>query len=132
MSAFAQGILFGVFGLVLGVGVGLGGWLLWRQQRRWLELNQGLTRLNVVVGGLGKGTATLERRVGQLEQRVQELRRRLELLEGRQRASRPYDEAIRLVRQGARAQRLVEELGLSPGEAELLIMLHGGDKPPAS
>ena len=46
-------------------------------------------------------------------------------MEERQRIARPYDEAIRLVRQGATAQRLVEELGLSQGEADLLIILHG-------
>lgn len=127
MSPFAYGILFGVLGLALGATLALGGWLLWRQQQRWLELSQGLTRLTTALGTLATGAAGMERRIGRLEQRLQELQRQLEILEARQRSARPYDEAIRLVRQGASAQRLVEELGLSPSEAELLIMLHGRD-----
>ena len=35
-------------------------------------------------------------------------------------------EARRLVQQGASAQRLVEELGLSESEASLIYMIHGG------
>ncbi|KRT58260.1 DUF2802 domain-containing protein, partial [endosymbiont of Ridgeia piscesae] len=36
----------------------------------------------------------------------------------------PYAEAIRLVQQGASAEQLVNELGISGGEADLIVMLH--------
>jgi hypothetical protein len=97
-----------------------------RGQRRDRDaLGQELRQLQGIVSALVAGAAGADRRAERWEQRQSDLRQRLDDLEERQRASRPYDEAIRLVRQGATGQRLVQELGLSPGEADLLIRLHG-------
>jgi hypothetical protein len=52
-------------------------------------------------------------RVGQLELRNE---------------GRSYDQAIELVRRGADAGRLMSNLGLSRGEAELVTLLHGQRK----
>lgn len=58
--------------------------------------------------------------------RQSELDARVEALETRSTGEQPYGDAIRLVRQGAREGRLVDELGLSPIEASLIVRLHGG------
>ncbi len=65
--------------------------------------------------------------------RVTLLAQRIDILESRQPTHGSYDDAIRLVRQGAAAGRLVEELGLSAMEAELIAQLHGtGSESPAA
>lgn len=65
--------------------------------------------------------------------RVRLLAQRIDILESRQPTHGSYDDAIRLVRQGAAAGRLVEELGLSAMEAELIAQLHGtGSESPAA
>jgi hypothetical protein len=56
------------------------------------------------------------------------MRHRQENIETHQPGDRPYGEAIQMVHQGAAKSRLVEELGLSKSEAELLVTLHGGAK----
>jgi len=58
--------------------------------------------------------------------RQSDLRARVEVLETQAAGDQPYGDAIRLVRQGAREARLVDELGLSPIEASLIVRLHGG------
>jgi len=55
-----------------------------------------------------------------------DLSRRVEVLETQATGDQPYGDAIRLVRQGAREARLVDELGLNPVEAALIVRLHGG------
>ncbi len=106
---------------------GVAGWLLRRierlgraQQALEHKLDQSLETLDAIISGAGG----MDRRAGRLEQRLLELQRRIEDLEEARQTTRPYDEAIRLVRQGAAAERLVEELGLTRSEADLLIMLH--------
>jgi len=49
----------------------------------------------------------------------------MEVLETQGASEQPYGDAIRMVRQGAREGRLVDELGLSPIEAALIVRLHG-------
>jgi hypothetical protein len=46
----------------------------------------------------------------------------------KQSGDRPYGEAIQMVHKGAGVARLVDDLGLSRSEAELLVMLHGVKK----
>jgi len=87
-------------------------------------LDQRLDHLQSAVDAVISGASGMDRRTGRLEQRVQEILVRLDNMAEASQAARPYDDAIRLVRQGASAQRLVDELGLSRSEADLLIMLH--------
>jgi hypothetical protein len=143
LSPFGYGILIGVLTLALSAGGILVAWLLWRQQRHNQALAKGLVELQGALDNAVQGATQQERRIERLEERqrgleqrldkglgprVLSLQQQLEELAGNQRAARPYDEAIRLVRQGAKAERLMEELGLSSSEADLLIMLHGQGK----
>jgi len=75
------------------------------------------------------GAVGIDQRVTRLEMRGRDLEHRQDAIESNQQAERPYGEAIRLVHQGASASRLVEELGLTRSEAELVVMLHGTKEP---
>ena len=61
-----------------------------------------------------------------IEARQTDLGARFEVLETQSTSDQPYGNAIRLVRQGAREARLVDELGLNPIEAALIVRLHSG------
>lgn len=78
--------------------------------------------LSTLQGALAKSVAAGVRAQAQ----HLELCARIEALEAQASSERPYGNAIRLVRQGAREARLVDELGLSPIEASLIVRLHGG------
>ncbi|MCA1805511.1 MAG: DUF2802 domain-containing protein [Xanthomonadaceae bacterium] len=40
-------------------------------------------------------------------------------------SERSYQQAIQMVQHGAGAEELVRNCGLTPGEADLIVMLHG-------
>ncbi|MCW8943480.1 MAG: DUF2802 domain-containing protein [Sedimenticola sp.] len=76
------------------------------------------------LNALCSGAVGVDQRVNNLERTGRDLAHRQESIESLQQ-DRPYGEAIQLVQQGANASRLVEELGLSRSEADLVVMLHG-------
>ncbi len=102
-----------------------------RQARR--QLRQGAEQARVIralredVGALCAGASGVGERMTRLEQRVRRQDERQDQLELRG-GERSYDEAIRLVEHGADAEQLVKSCGLAPGEADLLVRLHGLDK----
>jgi hypothetical protein len=67
---------------------------------------------------------TTEQRV-RIERELDALRLRLDRVELGEGASQPYAQAVRLAQRGAGTAELVAECGLSRGEAELLVRLHG-------
>ncbi len=105
---------------------GLLGWLLYRERRRVTEATQRIQALEGNMGALCAGALGSDRRLSRLEKQGRDLACRLEAIEHQpQGGGQPYGEAIQLVQQGAGSGRLVEELGLTPSEAELVVMLHG-------
>lgn len=115
---------------VLGLGAGL--FACWAAVRR---ARDALTEQAAQLAALRRETeavAALGARVGErfrrLEQLAAQLADRLGQLELRG-EGRPYDQAIALVQHGAAdADRLVQNLGLSRGEADLVARLHGREK----
>ena len=77
------------------------------------------------ISGLTAGAVGMDRRMRRVEATEKWLSERQETMENQQAAEQPYHQAIRLVKQGATARRLVEELSLSESEADLLVRLHG-------
>ncbi len=97
-----------------------------RQNKRIVEMDKQIEQLASTTTALCAGAVGVDRRVVKLERNSRELVHRQESIESQQHtADRPYGEAIQMVQRGAVASRLVEELGLSNSEAELLVMLHG-------
>ncbi len=77
------------------------------------------------VGALCSSAVGVDKRVIRLERRGRDLEERQETIEHNKAGDHPpYAEAIRLVQQGASAEQLVNELGISGGEADLIVMLH--------
>lgn len=115
--------------LALGVAVGLQHRRQQRAQRDLLtrldHLQKGQQQQARSLQGLASGTGGLNRRLSELEGQLRVARERLDIIEAQQATEQPYAHAIRLVRQGVSAQRLVEELELSASEAELIVRLHG-------
>ncbi|MCX7627672.1 MAG: DUF2802 domain-containing protein [Methylophilaceae bacterium] len=67
--------------------------------------------------------AELRREIEALRERVEKLEARLPLPEQHDNADTPYNRAILLARQGADANQLIAQCGISRGEAELIIAM---------
>ena len=97
-------------------------------QRLRLQLSHLKLRLESIgsdFNALCSGAAGVDRRVTVLENQSRRLDHRQESLENRKQDDRPYGEAIQMVHNGATAAGLVDKLGLSRSEADLVVMLHG-------
>ncbi len=99
------------------------------QDNRIEELGKQIEQLTTTVNVLCASAVGVDKRVIKLERNGRDLTYRQESIESSQHTvDRPYGEAIQMAQRGARASRLVEELGLSESEAELMVMLHGMKK----
>lgn len=94
-------------------------------REREQELDRQLELLRQSISGLTAGAVGMDRRMQRLEVRERALSERQETYEIQQADDQPYGQAIRLVQQGASANRLVDELDLSESEAELIVRMHG-------
>ena len=92
---------------------------------RLAALEQQLTLQQQSISGLTAGAVGMDRRLRRAEATEKMIADRQETIENQQAAEQPYGHAIRLVQQGATTRRLMEELGLSESEANLLVQLHG-------
>jgi hypothetical protein len=99
-----------------------------RQVRRSLDAAETqLAALRRDVEGTTAIGVRATERLRRLEQSGAQLADRLAQLELRG-DGRPYDHAIAMVRDGADAERLVRNFGLSRGEADLVALVHGRRK----
>ena len=108
--------------------------LLWvfsfrREQQRQDELAQHkreIETLKQTVGALCSSAVGVDKRVNRLERQGRDLEERQESMEQHtQYGEPPYADAIRMVREGAGPEQLVNELGISRDAADLIIMMHG-------
>ncbi|HHO69834.1 MAG TPA: DUF2802 domain-containing protein [Gammaproteobacteria bacterium] len=103
-----------------------------RLAERLLATEQQIRHLGNEFGALCKASAGAGDHVLRLEQQVKRLTERQNMLELRASADRPYSEASRLAHDGAGIHELVTNCGLTRGEAELMVMLHGRSDPDAA
>ncbi|PLX59896.1 DUF2802 domain-containing protein [Sedimenticola selenatireducens] len=92
--------------------------------KRLKEVEAQVHSLTENLNALCSGAVGVDQRVSNLERTGRDLAHRQESIESSQ-PDRPYGEAIQMVQQGATASVLVQELGLSRSEADLVVMLHG-------
>ena len=95
------------------------------ERRRNAQLQQELELVRQSISGLTAGAVGMDQRMQRLEAREKVLSERQETYDNQQSEEQPYGHAIRLVQQGAGVGRLVDELGLSESEADLIVRLHG-------
>jgi len=134
MFDLAPGTALSLLTLIgLAVGLALQRWQLGRLHARLSLLEQRSLVADQAAGTLQAQVAVLQGALAdaaaadaRTQTRQSDLHARVEVLETQATGDQPYGDAIRLVRQGAREARLVDELGLSPIEASLIVRLHGG------
>ncbi|RDH87254.1 MAG: DUF2802 domain-containing protein [endosymbiont of Escarpia spicata] len=96
-----------------------------RTQERLAEAMREVEILKQTVGALCSSSVGVDKRVNRIERHGRDLEERQESMEYQRGGEPPYAEAIRLVQEGAKADRLMDELNISRGEADLIVMLHG-------
>ncbi len=70
-----------------------------------------------------KAEGELRQQIEALTRRVEQLETLLKPAEAELEAGSPYNRAILLAKQGAEAERLVDECGISRGEADLIVTM---------
>lgn len=91
--------------------------------RRILLLqDQSLTIVREDLSALCNGTLGLGERVAKLDSRLVTLVKRQEHLEMQEAPERSFKQAIKMVRQGADIDELMQDCGLARGEAELVLL----------
>ena len=89
------------------------------------DLQRSLTAMRVGLESLATGNLKNGESVAELARRTRVVEQRQDRVEMRSLDERRYSEAARLVQQGADSQNLVRNCGLTSGEAELVVRLHG-------
>ena len=112
-------------GLIAWAGAASANQRLGAERRRTAHLQQELELVRQSISGLTAGAVGTDRRIQRLEAREKALTERQETYDNQQSEEQPYGHAIRLVQQGAGVGRLIDELGLSESEADLIVRLHG-------
>ncbi len=115
-------------GLMLGLLGALAGWSLIlsrRLQRRLQALLAELRTSHADIQALLAASMQAGERLMEAERQLRNIRQRQDHMDMRTAGQRPYAEAIERVQRGAGLDELVGQCGLSQGEAELILMLHG-------
>ncbi|HHH35910.1 MAG TPA: DUF2802 domain-containing protein [Gammaproteobacteria bacterium] len=94
----------------------------WRAEcSRQSERLQGLSE---EIGALCSGASGMGEHLSRVEQQVRRLNERQDQLELRDPVNREYHQAVKMIRNGAGLEELMEACGLVRAEAELLMRLH--------
>ena len=104
----------------------------WRSERdSRIQLERTQTLESQLAEAL-RGQLGLQQAVAALQEQVGSLRLRQTRVEKRAPDARRIDHAVRLVQQGHAEPAMLRELGLSDGEAQLLLRLHRADPSPGA
>lgn len=98
------------------------------QSSKLAQAKQQIDALTINLTALCAGSVGANKRISRLEQHDRELKSRQDNIESRDQHDQSYGEAIQMVRHGASALRLTDELGLGNHEAQLIVRLHGMKK----
>jgi hypothetical protein len=106
---------------------------LWRRLRAWQRGNQEgdaertaqVQRLADDLAALCRASAGAGEHLLKIEQQLRRVMDRQDQWELRAGSERSYQQAIQMVQHGAGAEELVRNCGLTRGEADLIVMLHG-------
>lgn len=93
------------------------------------ELEEQLAKLDVDLAAMLDAGHGMGNRLNELQRDMQEAGEKMLQLEQRDLGALPYNEAVRMVANGAGADQLVEQCGLSRAEADLVLLLHRSSPP---
>lgn len=110
--------------------------LLWRQgrrlrgqQREGAALRRELASAQRELAALCTGAVGADARLGRIDQQLLRLLERQERIELRETQYRGYEDAVKLIREGADVERIMGQCRLARAEAELLMRMHAADAP---
>ena len=103
-----------------------------RYQRNQASLEQRIGLLEHELSALMDGSCGMGSQLQEMHRDLKGTIERQQQLEERDLGELPYNEAMRMVTQGADADDLVGSCGLSKSEAELVILLHKSSPPVVS
>jgi len=102
-----------------------------RRRESLAQYRRDIDTLKQTVGALCSSAVGVDKRVNRLEQMGRDLEERQENIEQHsQYGDPPYSDAIRMVQEGAGADELIAELGISRDAADLILMMHGNRREP--
>lgn len=93
------------------------------------ELEEQLDKQDVDLAAMLDAGHGMGNKLNELQRDMQEAGEKLLQLEQRDLGALPYNEAVRMVANGAGADQLVEQCGLSRAEADLVLLLHRSSPP---
>jgi hypothetical protein len=99
-----------------------------RLQRRVMIQETALLSLRGALSAVCSGEMANDQRQAEVERRLRQLAEQQELLLMRDPEQGPYQHAMRMAVQGAAREELMKSCGLTRGEADLLLALHGKQK----
>ncbi len=121
-------IMMGILAVLVVMALAGVAWL-WKQlqlaQQDSRRLEQQVQRLLEDLGALCHASVGAGDHVVKLEQQIRRVLDRQDQLELRSSNERSYQQAIEMVQRGASVEELIQHCGLTRGEADLIVMLHG-------
>lgn len=96
-----------------------------RLERRVMIQETALLSLRGALSAVCSGEMASDQRQAEVERRLRQLAEQQELLLMRDPEQGPYQHAMRMAVQGAGREELMKTCGLTRGEADLLLALHG-------
>lgn len=111
--------------VLIALGFGVLGRVYFKLKESHSGLSEDFIRQTNDLKGLLSAANNVAERLIEAERTVAEMAKKVDDLDGQQPDGHPYTAAIKLVKNGARVEDLVEQCSVSQDEAELLIRLHG-------
>ncbi len=96
-----------------------------RLQRRQVIQESALMSLKGALSAVCSDELAVDQRQAEIERRMRQLAEQQEQLLSRDAEQGPYRHAVRLAAQGASREEIMKNCGVSRGEADLLLSLHG-------
>ena len=102
--------------------------VLLRRKYRKQSSSSHVSRMQNDLRALTTAAVSMGERVLEIERRQRRLAERQDQMDIYDSANQPYEQAIRMVQNGAKVEELVKICGLSTNEAQLIHMMHRFDK----
>jgi CII-binding regulator of phage lambda lysogenization HflD len=122
-----------IISIIISITVALAAVLTWlvfenrKLKQRFNILSSYVERNNKDIAGLCSAAISVDSKLSDSSVKLNDIAEKVtDIKQHDQQASQPYQNEIQRVRDGASAEELIQQCGLSRDEAVLLIKLHGG------
>jgi hypothetical protein len=130
LASYSDWLLIGICGVLL-----LNLLVITRHSRRLRQMQQqqqhndeAVAQMRRDLGALCSGAVGVGKRLVFIENKIRHQEERQDQLELRSTSDSAYQQAVRMVQQGAGLDEVLKSCAISRGEAELIVMLHRYDR----